>query len=355
MISTLATLRSRETLGRIQPPQSWKNPDEHWMSVVQHPYYRELARVQDCLNHAIHSFFHSRGISALDLPLTTGSVSSPMGLGSDSLPVSVELCGQRTYMADSMQFLLEVGCRLSGSGVYYKSISFRGEDTDATHLQQFHHAECEIPGSFEDITQLGGQFIHWLTTSLLAGCPDSIVTLAGSLDHLVEVCKRNGVFPRISVHEAVRELGESGGEYVVRHPVGFPMLTRRGERALVASRGDGLAVWLTHFPRLATPFYQAEDPENPDVTLCGDLILGECEALGCGQRHLSDDSVSRALDAHSVPPESYQWYMDMRRISPVQTAGFGLGIERFLMWVLKQSDIRDCTLLPRERLSRCLP
>lgn len=55
----------------------------------------------------------------MHLPVTTGSISSPMGRGSDSLPVKVKLEGVETYLADSMQFLLEYGCRLTNKGVYY--------------------------------------------------------------------------------------------------------------------------------------------------------------------------------------------------------------------------------------------
>ena len=43
--------------------------------------------------------------------LITGSISSPMGLGSDSLPVKINLNGVSTYLADSMQFLLDYGNR----------------------------------------------------------------------------------------------------------------------------------------------------------------------------------------------------------------------------------------------------
>lgn len=47
----------------------------------------------------------------MHLPITTGSISSPMGLGSDSIPVKIQLGGRDTYLADSMQFALEYGCR----------------------------------------------------------------------------------------------------------------------------------------------------------------------------------------------------------------------------------------------------
>jgi aspartyl/asparaginyl-tRNA synthetase len=37
----------------------------------------------------------------------------------------------------------------------------------------------------------------------------------------------------------------------------------------------------------------------------------------------------------------------MRDELPMQTSGFGMGVERFLMWVLNHDDIRDVPLVSR--------
>ena len=83
----------------------------------------------------------SQGVRYFPAPVTTGSVSSPMGLGSDSEPVEIELFGDRTFLADSMQFYLEYGCRMAPAGCWYFMPSFRGEEPDARHLNQFMHSE----------------------------------------------------------------------------------------------------------------------------------------------------------------------------------------------------------------------
>ncbi|GAA2552195.1 hypothetical protein GCM10010435_23080 [Winogradskya consettensis] len=48
--------------------------------------------------------------------------------------MAVDLFGQKTYVADSMQFMLEYACRFSDSGAWYLMPRFRGEDADETHL-----------------------------------------------------------------------------------------------------------------------------------------------------------------------------------------------------------------------------
>jgi asparaginyl-tRNA synthetase len=331
----------------LTPPKSWDDSALHLSQIILHPYYRSLAEVRHHLHHAIENFFRKAGLKALDLPLTTNSVSSPIGLGSDSKPVRVEILGCPTFLADSMQFLLELGCRIFDSGTSYNMISFRGEETDAFHLAQFHHAECELPGVLEDIIATGGDIVHYLAEHLINECPDAVRSIAGSCDHLEALLERAGTFPQIRSDDAVRELKKMGESYLTAYS-GFELPNRLGEAKLNEVFGQGLAIWVTHFPHLAVPFYQAFDPTNTQVALNADLVLGDCETIGAGQRHGTTAEVRAALHLHQVEKDSYEWYIRMKEVKPLQTCGLGLGVERFLMWALRQSDIRNCALVFRE-------
>ncbi len=39
----------------------------------------------------------------------------------------------------------------------------------------------------------------------------------------------------------------------------------------------------------------------------------------------------------------------------MKTSGFGMGIERFILWLLNHNDIRDCQILPRFNGINVLP
>ena len=330
---------------KIPPPRTWGRSRAHLVTLLMDPYYRALVQVQDCLHHATNDFFRNHDLRSIDLPLTTESISSPTAPGSDSFPIEIEFLGQRIFLADSMQFMLELGCRLHPRGAYYKSLSFRGEESDDTHLNQFHHVECEIPGTLEDAMSLAADLIQHLTNALVRLCADQVYALAGSIAHLERLVVSQGEWPRVPFPQAVTELKRVGDGFVHRHPHGFDVITRKGEAALLQTIGNGLALWLTGFPASAVPFYQARDPQDPFTTLSADLLLGTCEVLGSGQRHVQAADVERSLVEQHVPRVSYDWYLEMRNVKPIQTAGFGLGLERYLMWALQQSDIRDCTLM----------
>src|SRR5947209_2618578 len=89
----------------------WLPSPRRYLDVLGSPLIRLIVDLQDRLQRDSVHFWSERGVKFMHLPITTGTISSPMGRGSDSVPVQVELMGQSTYLADSMQFMLEYGCR----------------------------------------------------------------------------------------------------------------------------------------------------------------------------------------------------------------------------------------------------
>ena len=72
---------------------------------------------------------------------------------------------------------------------------------------------------------------------------------------------------------------------------------------------------------ISVPFYQAFIDNTHAKARCADLLLGNGEVLGLGERHLSSADVSEALKQHAVPAEPYKWYTEMRQTSEIQTGG----------------------------------
>ena len=110
----------------VKAPQSWKKPDEHIQILLNSRWYNILANLYKSIFEATHDFYKKESISPMMLPITTGAISSPMGKGSDSVPVQVTIKGQKVYLADSMQFSLEIGTRLSDKGAYKRRPSSFG-------------------------------------------------------------------------------------------------------------------------------------------------------------------------------------------------------------------------------------
>lgn len=273
-----------------------------------------------------------------------------MGLGSDSLPVKVDLLGQSTYLADSMQFMLEYGCRLADAGAWYIMPSFRGEDADATHLSQFIHSEAEIPGTLHDVKTVVEEYLVALTRAALEEFSEEITAVAGGTQHL-EALISSAPFPSLTFDDAVEHLGRDAAS-VIHDPAGFRRITRAGERRLMAEISP--FVWLTNFDHLSVPFYQAR-VQGTNLAANADLLFGIGEVVGAGERHPDGASTVEALAGHQVPAEDYSWYVTMKEEAPMLTSGFGMGVERWMMWVLNHDDIRDLQVVPRLNGHMLLP
>jgi asparaginyl-tRNA synthetase len=328
----------------VKPPRSWQHPQEHLRAALTDPWYPLVLDLQDAITRATMQFWSARGLRAVHLPVTTTSISSPIGLGSDSVPVAIELHGERIYLADSMQFLLEYAARLTECGAYYIMPSFRGEQHDDTHLNEFFHSEAELRGDLGDVLDAVDAYLTALCGAML-DVPSLTRMLGGRTQHM-QIFADGGQAPRLTFDEAASILADVS-DAVIQHPAGFRTLTRAGERAL-AFRAGG-AAWVTEWDALATPFYQATVERASGLrSLNADLVLaGPGEVVGAGQRHRTEREVVEALRSRSVDPEPYAWYLQMKREAPLASAGFGLGVERLLCWALGHDDIRDMQLVPR--------
>ncbi|MFE9023552.1 asparagine synthetase A [Streptomyces sp. NPDC007808] len=330
------------------PAAIWRHPGKHHLLALENPWYRLVAGLQDVVSRATTEFWTSNGGQTIHLPLTTGSISSPMGLGSDSLPVEVELGGTPTYLADSMQFMLEYGCRLTGKSVYYIMPSFRGEQPDTSHLSQFFHSEAEVAGDLDTGIQVAEKYLVHLVRRVLEEEADALAKAGGDLAK-IESFAADPVFRRITFDEAA-ELVEGQG---VQQEAGWRTLTREGERAVMDKLGE--FTWITHWDHLSVPFYQAFADGSEQRACNADLLFGIGEVVGLGERHETSADVRRALAVHDVSSEPYEWYCEMRDTVPLRTTGFGIGLERFFMWLLDHDDIRDMQLLPRAHGADIVP
>lgn len=340
----------------MREPNLWKSEKDFYLNVLVNPWYKLLVKLENLVSMETMKFYEEKGIITMHLPVTTGSILSPMGRGSDSLPVKVNLEGIDTYLADSMQFLLEYGCRLNEKGVYYVMPSFRGEKADERHLCQFYHSEAEIPGNLEDVINLVEEYVKYLSKKILENFKEELEKAIGDVSHIEKIANYKGNFPRITFNQAEQALKEKFGDNLndyIEYNDGWRNITRKAEQELIKIY-DGI-VWITNYDILAVPFYQKFDNDLAGTTKNADLLFGIGETVGCGERHQNDMDLLKSMKLHEVDKEEYEWYIKLKEKYPLQTAGFGMGIERYLMWVLKASDIRNMQICLRFNGKNILP
>lgn len=337
-------------------PNTWRDPKTHYLRAMDSEWYKLLIKLENLLSVETMKFYEKHGMTTMHLPITTGSISSPMGSGSDSLPVKVNLEGIDTYLADSMQFLLEYGCRMTNKGVYYVMPSFRGEKADERHLCQFYHSEAEIIGDLNDVINLIEKYIKYLSRQSIIKLGKEIKKIIGDISHIENVAEYKGNFPRVTFDEAEKELLKIHSDNIekyIKHNDGWRNITKNGEKEIMRLH-DGI-VWVTNYDILAVPFYQRYDRSIEGTTKNADLMMGIGETVGCGERHITEKELLNSLDLHMVDHKEYEWYINMKKQKPLNTSGFGMGTERFFMWLLKCNDIRNMQLCLRFNGKNILP
>lgn len=326
----------------LAPPNTWNDSGIN-LSTIKDPWYKLIYQCKTTLIAATHHFYEKEGIDPIVMPITCRSISSPMGLGSDSMPVRVELFGESVYLADSMQFQLEYILRNSMKGVYYIMPTFRGENHSKRHLNQFVHSEVEIYGDLKDIMLLAEKYVMFLSKILIEKLGRHLVEAGFDIIHIKQLASSDNEIPRIAFKDIENIIG-SDSIYFEELGYDIRSLSHHGEAALMDAVGG--ICWVTHFPKKSVPFYQANEP-GTDKALCADLLMGIGEVLGCGQRNRTLDETLTSLEEHQVDHNEYEWYMYLKKEFPELSSGFGLGVERFLLWVLKHNDIRDIPLINR--------
>lgn len=71
------------------------------------------------------------------------------------------------------------------------------------------------------------------------------------------------------------------------------------------------------------------------------------EIIGGSQREERLDVLKEKMQKMGVSEEELWWYLDTRRFGTVPHSGFGLGLERLVLFVTGMSNIRDVIPFPR--------
>jgi asparaginyl-tRNA synthetase len=122
-----------------------------------------------------------------------------------------------------------------------------------------------------------------------------------------------------------------------------------GSDETIISRMHDKPVFVTHYPKEAKAFYMKTDRQNEKVVLNFDLLApaGFGEIIGGSVREDDYERLVERIRQQGLSPETYDWYLDLRKYGSVPHGGFGLGVERTVAWLTGEKHIRQCIAFPR--------
>jgi asparaginyl-tRNA synthetase len=106
-------------------------------------------------------------------------------------------------------------------------------------------------------------------------------------------------------------------------------------------------VIVTDYPKEIKAFYMRANDDGKTVRAMDVLAPRIGEIIGGSQREERHDVLLEKIRAHSLPEAAYWWYLELRKYGSAPHAGFGLGLERMLMYLTGMKNIRDVIPFPR--------
>jgi len=312
-----------------------KDLSEEFTRDMRHLWIRsqkltKIFKIRSEVFRAMDDFCRSREFTEIQSPIFTAAACE----GGTSL-FEVKYFDEKVYLSQSWQLYAEAMIQ-SLERIYTIAPSFRAEKSRTTrHLSEYWHAEVEAAWmGFEEILEFQEDLILYIVKHVLKHCEKELKELERDVSELRDLKKP---FLRITYKEAIKKLGRKWGDEI----------TDKDEKELIEKLG-GKPVFLTHFPRDMKAFYMRPDPKDSKVVLAADLLVPRVgEIIGGSERIYDMKELLESMKMFKLDKKCYEWYIDLRRYGTVPHSGFGLGIERLVMWIAGIEHIMDTIPFPR--------
>ena len=294
-----------------------------------------IFRVKAELLRAFREFFDREEVLEMTPPILTGNAAEG---GAEAF--QFDYFGRPGYLSQTAQLYLEA-LLFPHERVYALTPSFRAEKSRTPrHLTEFLNLEVEL--AWCDFTGLLDFIERMMVDTLHAVAERRTKELVSLGRPPAELLAIRTPFERIRYAEAIERLQKMG------FPVQFGSdLGTAEERALTLESKNPLFV--THYPRELKAFYMLQSRDDPRTVEATDLLgpEGYGEIIGASVRETDIARLKERIGQIGANAEEYEWYLDLRRHGNIPHAGFGLGVERVLRWMLRREHIRDTTPFPR--------
>lgn len=294
-------------------------------------------KIKHTVLQAGREYFNRNGWWEVTPPIITGSACE-----SGATQFEINYFGQKAYLSQSAQLYLEA-LIYTLDKVWSLTPSFRAEKSRTRrHLAEYWHLEAEAAWyGMEDMMKVTEELVNYIVRKVLDERLEELEFLKRKAEVLENM---KPPYPRIRYDEAIEILQKKGVDIKWGEDLGADeerVLTQEFDRPF----------FITHFPRQIKAFYMKLDPEDPKYVLGFDLLApeGYGEIVGGSVREDDYKTLLKRILEFGLNPEEYKWYLDLRKYGSVPHSGFGLGVERTVMWIAGLDHIRDAIPFPRFR------
>ena len=312
--------------------------------------FMAVFKIRSIISQSLHEFFRQEGFTYIHTPLITGNDAEGAGetftvTTREDTNYAEDFFGKHACLTVSGQLHVEPFALAMGK-VYTFGPTFRAENSNTPyHASEFWMIEpemafCDLKGDMAVMEAM----LKYVIKDVMTNCPDELKFLNDFVDKdhtLIEKLDKvvNSDFKVITYTEAVDYLKNSGEKF--EFPVEWGMDFAKEHEIYICEKVAKGPVFLIDFPKDIKAFYMKINPDGKTVAACDLLVPGVGELIGGSQREENYDVLVKKMADMNMETESLEWYLDLRKYGGVVHSGFGLGLERLLMYVTGVANIRD--------------
>ena len=362
-----------EIIGWVEDPERYPiSPKYHTLEYLrEYSHLRvrtntigAITRIRHALSMAIHRFFNENGFYWIHTPIITSSDCEGAGQmfkvttfdltsvprnAKGAVDFSQDFFARESFLTVSGQLNVESYCEAM-TKVYTFGTTFRAENSNTSrHLAEFWMVEPEIAfADLEDNARLAADFIVYLVKAMLSEREDDLRFFSEKIDkdclnRLEKVASSEFIYMEYT--EAIEILKKASRDFVF--PVSWGMDLQTEHERYLTEEITKCPIILVNYPKEIKGFYMRANEDNRTVAAMDILVPGIGEILGGSQREERYDILCQRIDEVGLDRQIYGWYLDLRRYGTVPHSGFGLGLERMIMYVTGMQNIRDVIPFPR--------
>lgn len=237
------------------------------------------------------------------------------------------------YLAQSPQLYKEE-LTASLERVFEIGPAYRAEKHDTTyHVNEF--ISVDIEAAFMDYRDVMG-----ILEDVVVSAYDRVSRLLSRVGRELKVPKRP--FKVITYDDALGILEKRGIK--VQWGDDIP---KAGLEALSSEIGEPFFV--IHFPTMLRAFYTKPLDNDESRSESFDLVIDGMEVTSGSTRIHDRKMLEEAMRKRGLNPENFQTHLEVFDWGMPPHAGWGLGLYRLMMVMLKAKNIREVILFPRDR------
>ncbi len=323
-----------------------------------------VTRVRNTMAYAVHSFFQENGFVYVNTPLISASDCEGAGaqfqvttLNLEDVPKTED--GKVDYSKDFFGKManLTVSGQLEGEtyalamkNIYTFGPTFRAENSNtARHLAEFWMIEPEMAFcTLEGDMEIAEKFLKYIFKAVLdKNAEDMEFFSKFVLDGVVETLEHviESPFEHMTYTEAVKILEKHND--IFEFPVSWGVEIQSEHERYLTEKIAKRPVIVTDYPKDIKAFYMKMNDDGKTVRAMDVLAPRLGEIIGGSEREYRYDVLLSRMKELGLDPDSYWWYLDLRKYGTVPHAGFGLGFERAVQYVTGVANIRDVIPYPR--------